>query len=145
MQHVPYKGAGPAVTDLLGGQIQLGFTAVPPAAPHVRAGKLKAIAVTTRTRTASLPAVPTVGESGFPGYEVDNMYAVLAPRGTPRMIVNHINRDVARVVQTPEIKERLTSQGFDPVGNSPDEFVKYLQVELTKWAKVVKQSGARVD
>ena len=145
MQHVPYKGAGPAVTDLLGGQIQLGFTALPPAAPLVRTGKLKAIAVTTKRRTASLPDVPTVAESGFPSYEVDNMYAVLAPQGTPRAIVMRINRDIVRVVHMPDAKERLTSQGFDPVGNTPTEFERYLQAESVKWAKVVRQSGARVD
>lgn len=145
MQHVPYKGAGPAVADLLGGQIQLGFTAVPPAAPHIKAGKLKAIAVTTKTRTASLPEVPTVAESGFPGYEVDNMYAVVAPRGTPRATVDRISREIARIVQAPDVKERLTGQGFDPVGMTPAAFEKYLRTEFGKWAKVVKQSGARVD
>lgn len=145
MQHVPYKGAGPAVTDLLGGSIQLGFTAVPPAAPHIKAGRLKAIAVTTRSRTASLPDVPTVMEAGFPGYEVDNMYGVIAPRGTPRAIVARVNREIARIVQAPDVRERLTSQGFDPVGNTPDAFGKYLRSESAKWAKVVKQSGARVD
>ncbi len=145
MQHVPYKGAGPAVTDLLGGSIQLGFVAVPPAAPHIKAGKLKAIAVTTRSRTASLPAVPTVAEAGFPDYEVDNMYGVIAPHGTLRAIVTRINREIVRVVHAPDVKERLSSQGFDPVGNTPDEFVKYLRSESAKWAKVVKQSGARVD
>ncbi len=145
MQHVPYKGAGPAVIDLLGASIQLGFVAVPPAAPYIKAGRLKAIAVTTRSRTASLPDVPTVLESGFPGYEVDNMYGVIAPRGTPRAIVIQINRDIARIVQAPDTKLRLTSQGFDPVGNTPDAFEKYLRSESAKWAKVVKQTGARVD
>lgn len=145
MQHVPYKGAGPAVTDLLGGLMQFGFVAVPPAAPHIKAGRLKAIAVTTRSRTASLPTVPTVAESGFPGYEVDNMYGVIAPRGTPRAIVTQANREIVRIVHAPDVKEQLTGQGFDPVGNTPDAFEKYLHSESAKWAKVVKQSGARVD
>lgn len=145
MQHVPYNGAAPAVINLLGGQIQLGFVAVPPAAPHIKTGKLKAIAVTTKSRTASLPGVPTIVEAGFPGYEVENMYGVIAPRGTPRAIVTQVSREIARIVQASDAKERLTSQGFDPVGNTPDAFDKYLRSESAKWAKVVKQSGARVD
>ena len=142
MQHVSYKGAAPAVTDLLGGHIQLGFTALPPAAPHIKAGKLKAIAVTTKSRTGALPNVPTVIESGLPGYEVDNMYGVIAPTGTPRAIVSKLNGEIARIVQTPEVKRRLVSEGFDPVGNTPEAFASYLRSEATKWARVIERSGA---
>lgn len=145
MQHVPYKGAAPAVTDLLGGQVKLGFIAVPPAAPHVKVGRLRAIAVTTGRRTASLPDVPTVAESGYPNYEVDNMYGVIAAAGTPRPVIERLNREVARIVNTPEVKGRLEGLGFDPVGSGIEAFAQYLRAESVKWAKVVKQSGARVE
>lgn len=145
MQHVPYKGAAPAVNDLLGGQVKLGFTAVPPAAPHVKAGRLRAIAVTTAKRTASLPDVPTVSESGFANYEVDNMYGVLAPAGTPRPVIEKLSREISRIVKAPDVKARLEELGFDPVGSDTSAFAQYLRSESDKWAKVVKQSGARVE
>lgn len=145
MQHVPYKGAAPAVTDLLGGQVKLGFTAVPPAAPHVKAGRLRAIAVTTGRRTASLPDVPTVAESGYPNYEVDNMYGVIATAGAPRQAIERLNREIARIVNAPDVKGRLEGLGFDPVGSGIETFAQYLRSESVKWAKVVKQSGARVE
>lgn len=145
MQHVPYKGAGPAMTDLLGGMMSLGFMAVPPAVPHIATGRLKALAVTSRSRTVLLPAVATVAEAGFAGYEVDTLFGVVAPRGTPHAIVAQVHRDIARIVRSAAVRERLISQGFDPVGNTPEEFGKYLRAESVKWARVVKQSGARVD
>jgi tripartite-type tricarboxylate transporter receptor subunit TctC len=145
MLHVPYKGAAPAVADLLGAQVKLGFTAVPPAAPHVKAAWLRAIAVTTAKRTASLPDVPTVAESGFANYEVDNMYGVIAPAGTPRVVIEQLNREIARIVKAPDVKERLERLGFDPVGNDPEAFGRYLRAESAKWGKVIKQSGARVE
>lgn len=145
LQHVPYKGAGPAVNDLLGGQIKLAFTAVPPTAPHIKAHRLKPIAVTTRRRTASLPEVPTVAESGYPDYEVDNMYGVIGTAGMSKSIVDQLNRTISRIVNEPETKQRLESQGFDPVGASVQQFSRYLRSEERKWAKVVTASGARVE
>jgi len=145
MQHIPYKGAAPAVNDLLGGQIKLALTAVPPVAPHIKAQRLRAIAVTTRHRTASLPDVPTVAESGFPDYEVDNMYGVVATGGTPKAVVDYLNREISSIVHTPDVKVRLESQGYDPVGNTVAAFSSYLRVESAKWAKVVRESGARVE
>lgn len=145
MQHIPYKGAGPAITEIFGGQVKLGFTAVPPAAPHIRSGKLRAIAVTTLHRTAALLDVPTVAESGFPGFSVDNMYGVVATGGTPHAVVEKLNREIVRIVRNPEVRERLANQGFDPMGNSPEEFAVYLRSELRKWAQIVKESGARAD
>jgi len=145
IQHIPYKGAAPAVNDLLGGQVKLGFTAVPPAAPHVKAGRLRAIAVTTAKRTASLPEVPTVVESGFANYEVDNMYGVIAPAGTPRAVIEQLNREIVRIVKDSDVKARLEELGFDPVGNDTAAFARYLKSESEKWAEVVKQSGARVE
>lgn len=142
---IPYKGAAPAINDLLGGHVKLGFTALPPAAPHIKAGRLRALAVTTLARSASLPDVPTVAESGFPGFSADNMSGVVAPRGTPRSIVDKLNREIVRIVHTPDMKEQLTVQGFDPVGHTPDEFARYLRAEVAKWAKVVKETGLRAE
>ena len=145
MQHVPYKGAAPAVIDLLGGQIKVTITAMPPITPHVRAGKLRAIAVTTLQRSGALPEVPTVAESGFPGFFVDNMYGIVAPKRTPRAIVEKLHAGIARVINSADIKERLIAQGYDPLANPPAEFGQYLRAEVAKWAKVVKDSGLRVD
>ena len=144
LQQVPYKGAGPAMAALLGGEVKLGFTAVPPVVPHVRTGKLAAIAVTSLKRLELLPGVPTVAES-YPGFQVDNMYGLLAPRGTPAAAIRRLHADIVSVLNQPDIKARLTAETFDVVGNTPDEFARYLRAEYTKWAKVVKESGARVD
>jgi tripartite-type tricarboxylate transporter receptor subunit TctC len=145
MQQVAYKGAAPAITDVLGGHVPLGFTAVPPVVPHIQSGKLKAIAVTTKSRTATLPKVPTVIESGLPGYEVDNMYGVIAPARTPEAMVRKLNREITRIVHDSEVKQRLTSQGFDPMGTTPEAFASYLRSESAKWSEVVKKSGARAE
>lgn len=145
MQHVPYKGAGPAISDLLGGQIQLGFMAVPPAAPHIRSGRLRAIAVTTLKRTAALPDVPTVAESGYSNFSVDNMYAVIAPRGTPPAVIDRLQSEISSIIRIPEIADRLTGQGFDPVGSKPALLADYFRSEFGKWRKIVTESGARVD
>lgn len=145
MQHVPYKGAGPAISDLLGGQIQLGFMAVPPAAPHIRSGRLRAIAVTTLKRTAALPDVPTVAESGYSNFSVDNMYAVIAPRGTPPAVIDRLQGEISSIIRIPEIADRLAGQGFDPVGSKPAVLADYFRSEFGKWRKIVTESGARVD
>ncbi len=145
MQHIPYKGAAPATTDLLRGQVKFGLTALPPAVPHVKSGRLTAIAVTTLKRVSILPEVPTVAESGYPAYQVDNMYGILAPAGTPKAVVSKLNADIIRVLGMPDARERLLTQGFEPLGNTPEEFGRYLKSEAVKWAKVVKESGARVD
>lgn len=145
MQHIPYKGAAPAFADLLGAQIKLAITAMPIATPHVKAGRLRAIAVTTLQRSSALPEVPTVAESGYAGFFVDNMYGILAPRGTPAAVIATLHEAIARVVKQPEMRERLVSQGYDPLGNSPAEFAGYLRAEVGKWAKVVKDSGLRAD
>lgn len=144
LQQVPYKGAGPAMTGLLSGEVRLGFTAVPPVIVLSRSGKLVPIAVTSPKRLAVLPNVPTVAET-YPGFQVDNMYGVLAPKGTPKTVVNRINADIVAVLGQPAIRQRLDAEAFDIVGNSPEEFGRYLRAEFTKWAKVIKASGARVD
>ena len=145
MQHIPYKGAAPAITDLLGGQTKFAITALPPATPHVRAGKLRAIAVTTLQRSSALPEVATVAESGYAGFFVDNMYGVVTRRATPRVVIEQLHVAIARIIQMPEIRERLTTQGYDPLGNTPAQFADYLRAELDKWAQVVKETGLRAE
>lgn len=145
IQHIPYKGAGPAVTDLLAGQLKFGLVALPPAVPHIKSGRLTGIAVTTLKRVSILPEVPTVAESAYPDYQVDNMYGILATGGTPKAVVSKLHADIARALAASDVKDRLLAQGFEPLGSPPDEFSRYLKSEAVKWAKVVKESGAKVD
>ena len=145
MQPIPFAGAAPAIASVLSGQVKLGFMAVPSTVPHVKAGRMVAIAVTSSQRLAILPDVPTVAESGYPGFQVDNMYGVLAPAGTPPEIVRKLHADILRVLQQAEVKNALSAAAVDIVGNSPEEFARYIQSEATKWAEVVKASGARVE
>jgi tripartite-type tricarboxylate transporter receptor subunit TctC len=142
--HIPYRGAT-AVTDLLGGQIQLMFATIPSVIQHVRAGSLRAIAVTSRRRSPALPEIPTVAESGYPGFEASSWYGFVAPAGTPDPIIRKLHGLIAGIVNIPEINEQLSSQGADPVGNTPEEFAQYMRRETDKWAKVVKASGIRID
>jgi tripartite-type tricarboxylate transporter receptor subunit TctC len=145
MQHIPYKGAAPAISDLLGGQIKLTFTAFPILTPHVKAGKLRALGVSTLQRTSALPDVPTVAESGYAGYAVDNMYGVAAPRGTPAAIVAQLHMAIAQTLKQPELRERMIAQGFEPLANTPAQFADYLRAETVKWAKVVREAGLRAE
>jgi tripartite-type tricarboxylate transporter receptor subunit TctC len=145
MLHIPYKGSAPAVTDLIAGQVQLMFDNLPSSIAQVKAGKLRAIAVTTLQRSPALPDVPTIAESGLPGYDASSWFGMHAPAGTPKEIVNKIYVTVARALHTPEMVERLSTQGAQPVGNTPEEFTEFVRAEIAKWAKVVKASGARVD
>jgi len=145
MTHVPYKGSAPALTDLLGGQVQLMFDNLPPSLPHIKAGKLKALAVTTSERAPALPDVPTIAESGLPGFEASSWFGLLAPAGTPREIVLKINGEIARWVATPEAKEKMTAIGANAKGGTPEDFVRHIADETAKWQKVVKESGAKVD
>ena len=145
MQHIPYKGAAPAVSDLLGGQIKLVITAMPLLVPHVKAGKLRAIAVTTLQRSPALPDVVTIAESGYPGVFVDNMYGLLVPRGTHRGIIEQLHTEIARALKPSDMRERLIAQGYDPIANSPAQFTDYLRAEVGKWAKVVRDAGMRAE
>ena len=145
IQHVPYSSAMPAILATVSGQVPIGLTAMPPSMPLVKSGKLRAIAVTSPQRMPSLPDVGTVAEQGFPGYEDYTWIAYFAPAGTPKAIVDRLNRSVAAIVAAPEAKERLSALGFDPVNNTPEQFAAYIKIEVAKWAKVIKESGARVD
>jgi tripartite-type tricarboxylate transporter receptor subunit TctC len=145
MLHIPYKGSGPAIADLVGGQVNLMFDNLPSSIAQVKAGKLRPIAVTTLKRSPALPDVPTISESGLPGYDASSWFGMHAPAGTSRDIVNKIYGVVSKSLRTPEMIERLASQGAEAVGNTPEEFTEFLKAEIAKWAKVVKASGARVD
>jgi tripartite-type tricarboxylate transporter receptor subunit TctC len=145
MQAIPFSGAGPAIAALLSGQVKLGFMAVPATVPHIKAGRLVAVAVTSPQRLAALPDVPTVAESGYPGFQVDNMYGVLAPAGTPVAVVNKLHADIAQALQQPELRAALAAAAIDIVGNTPEEFARYIQAEHAKWAKLLKESGTSVQ
>src|SRR5216684_3462965 len=145
MTHIPYKGSAPAIIDLMGGQVQLMFDNMPTALPHVKAGRLRALAVTSAKRSPAMPDLPTIAEAGVAGYEAESWFGVLAPAGTPSAIVTKLNGEIVRILGLPEIKERLLSQGAEPVGNSPEQFAAHITAEMAKWGNVVKASGAQVD
>jgi tripartite-type tricarboxylate transporter receptor subunit TctC len=146
IQHVPYKGSAPALADLMGGQVQLMFDNLPSALPLIKAGKLRALGVTSLQRASALPDVPTVAESGLPGFEASSWFGLLAPAGTPKDVVAKINGDVAKWLATPEAKEKLAAQGaIVASGLTPEAFSRHIASETTKWQKVVKESGAKVE
>lgn len=145
MTHIPYKGAVPAITDLLGGRLSLIFSSAPPALPHVSTGKLRALAVTSAKRSPVAPELPTIAESGLPGYEVINWYGVLAPAGTQKEIVAKLNAEIVKIVNMADVKERLSPVGIETFSSTPAQFAAFIKEETAKWAKVVKFSGARLD
>jgi tripartite-type tricarboxylate transporter receptor subunit TctC len=145
MQHVPYKGSAPALQDLVGGQVQLMFDNLPSSLPLIKAGKLRAIAVTSAARAAALPGVPTIAESGYPGFEASSWFGLLAPAGTPAAVIAKLNAEGNRWLATPEAQEKLQAQGANAAGGTPADFAKHIALETAKWAKVVKESGAKVD
>jgi tripartite-type tricarboxylate transporter receptor subunit TctC len=145
MVHIPYKGAGPVVTDLIAGHIQLASLGFPPALPMVQAGKMRAIAVTGTTRSPMLPDVPTVSESGVPGYSVNSWYGVFAPAGTPASIITRLNNEIAAGLKTPEVNKRLIDLGAEVAVTSPEKFQRIVRDEIQKWAKVVKASGVQAQ
>lgn len=146
MTHIPYRGSGPAMTDMLAGAMDVMFDNLPSAMPHIQSGGLKAFAVTSAVRSTALPDVPTVAEAGnLPGFEASSWFGLLAPAGTPADIVARIQQETAKALGSPAVKERLLAQGAIPGGNTPAEFATMIQSEITKWAAVVKASGARVD
>jgi tripartite-type tricarboxylate transporter receptor subunit TctC len=145
MNHVPYKGSTPALTDLIGGQVQVMIGNLPPMLPQVKAGKLRALAVTTLKRYPGLPEVPTVAESGLAGFETVAWFGLFAPAGTPKDIVSRLNREVNAIVSQPEIRERLLGLGMEPALGSPEDYTARQAADIAKWKKVVAQSGAKID
>jgi len=145
MLHVPYKGAGPAMTDMLGGQVDFMFDNLPTALPHIKAGKLRGLAVTTATRSPLAPELPTMAESGLPGFELATWFAFFAPAATPREIVDKIAGDMRRALAQPDMKEKLTAIGVDIRGSTPEELAAFHRAEVAKWGKIIKDSGAKLD
>ena len=145
MIHVPYKGSPPAVTDLLGGQIGLMFETGPLVLPHVKSGRLKFLAVGSTQRSAALPDLPTIAESGYPGFETVGWAGLLAPAGTPREIISKLNAEAVRILGQPELKERFVAMGAELVSGTPEEFGAYIKSETAKWGKVIRDSGAKAE
>ena len=145
MAHVPYKGSAPALTDVMGGQADLMFDTMLSSMPHVKAGKLKALAVTSSQRSPSAPGIPTVAESGLPGYEAIAWNGVLAPAGTPEAIVQQLNKAINLALKQPDVAEKLRSEGGDVLGGTPQAFAQLLRTEVPRWGRIVKDSGASLD
>ncbi len=143
--HVPYKGIGPALTDVLGGHISLMVSSPVSSQPHVQSGKLRGLAITGSTRLAALPAVPTMIESGLPGFVSTSWFGVLAPAGTPPAIIARLNKDFVALLQLPDVREQISRTGADPVGNTPEQFAAHIKTEIAMWGKVVKAAGIKVE
>ncbi len=145
IRHVPYKGAPQGLADLLGGQISMYFGGVPGLLPHVKAGKLKGLAVSTRTRSMAAPNIPTIAEAGISGYEVSGWYGIVAPAGTSKSIITRLNAAIVALLQTQDIKEKMAANGAESVASTPEEFRVYVAAEISKWEKVIKASGIKVE
>ena len=145
MVHVPYKGAGPALADLLGGQVQVWCTSPLSVMSQIKAGKLRALAITSRTRSQAAPELPTVSESGIPGYEVTLWYALLGPAGMPEPIIRRLNSETIKAVRSPDVIEKLSIQGVYPIGSSENELARFLNSEMAKWEKVIRVARIRPD
>ncbi len=145
MTHINYKGSGPALTDVMAGFVEIMFENLPSALPFINANKLKVLAVTGKDRSPVLKSVPTLAESGFPGFDMVSWQALVAPAGTPRAVVDRLNAEVAKVLKIPEMKEKMTGLGTDVVANSPEQFAQYLREETAKWSKIVKDAGINLE
>ena len=145
LQHVPYKGTAPALTDLLGGQIAVILTGLPPVLQHVKSGKLRILGVASRERLAAFSDIPTIAESGVPGFEATQWYGLLVPAATPKDIVAKIQRDTAAALRDPAVNERLASEGAEPVGNTPEQFGAFIRSEIELWGKVIRATGMKAE
>jgi len=143
--HVAYKGSAPAVTDLIGGQVQVAFDNAPNVLPHVKAGKLRALAVSTAARSPLAPELPTIAESGVPGFDVEVWFGIVAPAGTPRDVVAQLNAEINRALALPEVRRRFAEQGVRTIGGTPEQFGAYLHGQIARWAKVVRDTGVRIE
>lgn len=143
--HIPYKGAGPALVDMLTGQCQVMFATALSVRPHLESKRLRPLAVTTAKRSASLPDLPTIAETGLTGFEATTWHGVVVPAGTPQAVIARLNGEINKIVQQPDVRDRLTAQGAEIIGGTPREFADYIQREIPKWAKVIRESGAKAD
>ena len=144
MVHIPYKGSGPATMDLVAGQVQLRASSIPPAMPHIKSGRLRALATTGAKRFVLLPELPTIGET-LPGYVIDSWYAVFAPAGTPAAVISRLNSEIVAALQTPDVQARLRAEGVEAVGSTPKHLAELIRTDLARWAPLVKESGARAE
>lgn len=145
MTHIPYSGGGPATMALLGGQVQVGFPTTPSALPQIKAGKLRGLAVTTGKRSPSIPELPTISEAGVPGYEMSTWYGFLTTAGTPKEVVARLHAEMVKLLKLPDVEERLDRGGFEPIGNTPEQFAAYIRSEVDKWAKIIKALDMYAD
>lgn len=145
MVHVPFKGGGPTIANLVGGQISVAFETMLALSPHIKAAKVRGLAVTSVQRSSVMPELPTIAELGFPGIVAENWYGVYAPAGTPKEIITRLHGEIVKILRMPDIKERFQSQGTEVVGNTPEQLAEYIQSEMIKWSKTAKEAGARVD
>jgi tripartite-type tricarboxylate transporter receptor subunit TctC len=145
MLHVPYKGGAPASLAVLSGEVSVLFGSIATVLPHIKSGRERVLAVTGTQRAAALPDVPTVSEAGVPGYEMNSWYGVLAPAATPQDIVNKAGTEIARIVKLPQVRERLSHEGLEPAGTTPQAFAAYIKVEVAKWAKVARSAGIKIE
>ena len=143
--HIPYKGSGPLTTDLLGGQVTMSFDTITPALPHIKAGKLRALAVSTARRSSALPDVPTLEEAGLKGFDIGTWFGVLAPAGTPRDVLQRLSSEMQKIIQSPEFKKRMEEIGAEPIGNTPEQMARQIKDETEKFAKLVKEAKVTID
>jgi tripartite-type tricarboxylate transporter receptor subunit TctC len=145
MIHIPYKGSAPAVTDLVGGQVQLMFDNIPSSLPQVRAGKLRALAVTGPRRSPVLPDLPTLSEAGLPGFSITSWFALFAPAGTPAKILIRLNKEAGKAIALKELRQQWMDQGIEPAGGTAEQFAAFRRIEASRWEKIARDSGARVE
>ena len=145
LTHVPYKGAGPALIDTLGGQVNLIMSSIVSGMPYAKAGRLRALAITTRTRSPALPELPTISESALPGYDFSSWYGLMVPAGTPQPVIGRLHDETVKALKLPDLQQRLASEGCDAVGSTPEQLAAYIKSEMARWAKVVKASGMQAE
>ncbi|MGH8641593.1 MAG: Bug family tripartite tricarboxylate transporter substrate binding protein [Burkholderiales bacterium] len=145
MVHVPYKGSAPSLVGLMGGEVQLLFTSVPAALPHVNANRIRALGVSIYERSAALPNVPTIAEAGLPGYYAASWYGLLLPAGTPQGVVASLSKEIVAIMRVADVRDKMLAQGFEPVGDTPEQFAKFIREEIARWEKVVKRAGIKPE
>lgn len=145
MMHIPYKGGSVSLIEKISGRIDIGFESIVQTLPHVKSGKLRALGISSEKRSPAAPDIPTIAESGLPGFEVAPWFGVVAPAGTPKEIVTKLNTEINRIIKQPEMKDKLYALGVEPAGTTPEQYAQYIKSEKTKWTNVVKESGARID
>lgn len=145
IQHIPYKGSSPALTDLIGGQVVVFIGNMPPTVPHIKSGRLRALAVTTKARSALMPELPTISDAALPGFETVAWFGVLAPAGTPPEVVNRLSQEIGRIARSPEMREKLLAMGAEPVGGTPEEFKAVVDRDIAKWKPLAQKVGIKVD